>query len=85
MLHLLEQGPGVRTAADGSVALLDPARAIDELLAHRARVAAEWVEVMRLTAQEHAELMRADLTKQLDAEMSSGGDDGDGDDDMPLI
>lgn len=60
---------------DGSMGLRDPARAVDELLGHRARIASEWVEAVRQTAQEHAELLREDLTKQLNAEISQGDPD----------
>lgn len=77
MLSLMAQGPSMTSMPDGSVGLLDPARAVDELLHHRARVASEWIDAMKRTAQDHAELLREDLTKQLNAEMSQRDGDAD--------
>lgn len=70
MLGLLTAQPRMRTNADGSISLIDPSVAYAELSAQRAQLAEEWAAGVAGTADEHAELLRADLTKQLTAEMS---------------
>mmetsp|Transcript_6573 Transcript_6573/g.19200 ORF Transcript_6573/g.19200 Transcript_6573/m.19200 type:complete len:93 (-) Transcript_6573:482-760(-) len=65
----MEQVPSVRMGDDGSVELLDPALVVDEILLQRQLIAGEWVEALEETAQAHSELLRDDLTKQLDAEL----------------
>mmetsp|Transcript_31436 Transcript_31436/g.72280 ORF Transcript_31436/g.72280 Transcript_31436/m.72280 type:complete len:446 (+) Transcript_31436:100-1437(+) len=71
LVELMAQGPAMRTAPDGSVSIIDPALAVDRLLEERLRIAVEWIAVLQGTADEHGELLRDDLTKQLNAQIST--------------
>jgi hypothetical protein len=70
----MSRGPSTLIRSDGTVSLLDPAMAVDELLAQRVRLAAEWGAALEGTADEHQQLLRDDLTKQLNAGLSKDSD-----------